>query len=182
MHVAPGRTAKTDRHAARCASSEARRRRTLTGCAAIAIPDDIGRCVPDSRSNPTRRQDDESSPDLFVAAARMLAAAHADITIGISLLLTGPDGLHPDGQPSLWPQSIAGEKLNVIAPDDATEDQGRPTPRSSSPKTTTSSLAGRWPSRWWPGRRRDAAVRLLAGGAAGPARTTDVPPAAGQTP
>jgi branched-chain amino acid transport system substrate-binding protein len=61
-----------------------------------------------------------------VAALATLGAslAHADITIGISLPLTGPAsglGIPMKNMIALWPQSIAGEKLNVIVLDDATD-------------------------------------------------------------
>lgn len=63
---------------------------------------------------------------LAAAAAALLAAgaARADITIGISLPLTGPAsglGIPMNNYIKLWPQSIAGEKLNVIVLDDATD-------------------------------------------------------------
>lgn len=62
---------------------------------------------------------------LAAAAAALLAgAAQADITIGISLPLTGPAsglGIPMANYIKLWPQSIAGEKLNVIVLDDATD-------------------------------------------------------------
>ena len=51
-------------------------------------------------------------------------AALADITIGISLPLTGPAsglGIPMGNAIKLWPQSIAGEKLKVIVLDDATD-------------------------------------------------------------
>jgi branched-chain amino acid transport system substrate-binding protein len=50
--------------------------------------------------------------------------AMADITIGVSLPLTGPAaglGIPVKNGLLLWPQSIAGEKLNVIVLDDATD-------------------------------------------------------------
>ena len=50
--------------------------------------------------------------------------AQADITIGISLPLTGPAsglGIPMANYIKLWPASIAGEKLNVIVLDDATD-------------------------------------------------------------
>jgi branched-chain amino acid transport system substrate-binding protein len=50
--------------------------------------------------------------------------ARADITVGISLPLTGPAnglGIPMANYIKLWPQSIAGEKLNVIVLDDATD-------------------------------------------------------------
>ena len=63
---------------------------------------------------------------LLVAAAAlaMSAAALADITIGVSLPLTGPAsglGIPVANQIKLWPTSIAGEKLKVIVLDDATD-------------------------------------------------------------
>ena len=63
----------------------------------------------------------------LLAAAAALAfsgAALADITIGVSLPLTGPAsglGIPANNQIKLWPTSIAGEKLKVIVLDDATD-------------------------------------------------------------
>lgn len=60
-------------------------------------------------------------------AAALLAlsgAALADITIGVSLPLTGPAsglGIPVNNQIKLWPTSIAGEKLKVVVLDDATD-------------------------------------------------------------
>lgn len=62
-----------------------------------------------------------------LAATALLAlagAAQADITIGVSLPLTGPAsglGIPMANYIKLWPTSIAGEKLNVIVLDDATD-------------------------------------------------------------
>jgi len=56
-----------------------------------------------------------------VAAA---PAAMADITVGISLPLTGPAsglGIPMNNYIKLWPKEVAGEKLNVIVLDDATD-------------------------------------------------------------
>jgi branched-chain amino acid transport system substrate-binding protein len=50
--------------------------------------------------------------------------AHADITIGVSLPLTGPTsalGIPCKNGIDLWPKTVAGEKLNVIILDDATD-------------------------------------------------------------
>ncbi len=61
---------------------------------------------------------------LAFAAACAAAAAQADITIGVSLPLTGPTsalGIPSKNGIALWPTSIAGEKLNVIVLDDATD-------------------------------------------------------------
>lgn len=61
---------------------------------------------------------------LALAAACAAATAHADITIGVSLPLTGPTsalGIPSKNGIALWPTSIAGEKLNVIILDDATD-------------------------------------------------------------
>ncbi|HWP19590.1 MAG TPA: ABC transporter substrate-binding protein [Burkholderiaceae bacterium] len=63
---------------------------------------------------------------LVVAAAAALAApfAHADLTIGVSLPLTGPAsglGIPVKNGFALWPQTIAGEKVNLIVLDDATD-------------------------------------------------------------
>lgn len=66
----------------------------------------------------------------LVAAATALAAltaatpALADLTIGISLPLTGPAsglGIPMGNQFKLWPTSIAGEKLKITILDDATD-------------------------------------------------------------
>ncbi|WP_028311305.1 ABC transporter substrate-binding protein [Derxia gummosa] len=59
-----------------------------------------------------------------LACALAAGAAHADITIGVTLPLTGPAsglGIPVKNGIALWPQSIAGEKLNVIVLDDATD-------------------------------------------------------------
>jgi len=61
---------------------------------------------------------------LALAAACAAAAAQADITIGVSIPLTGPTsalGIPSKAGIALWPTSIAGEKLNVIVLDDATD-------------------------------------------------------------
>ena len=63
---------------------------------------------------------------LVAAMATLLSAtlAHADINIGISLPLTGPAsglGIPMKNQFLLWPQTIAGEKVNLIILDDATD-------------------------------------------------------------
>jgi branched-chain amino acid transport system substrate-binding protein len=60
------------------------------------------------------------------AAASLLTglAAHADITVGVVLPLTGPAsglGIPDRNGLSLWPTSIAGEKLKIILLDDATD-------------------------------------------------------------
>jgi branched-chain amino acid transport system substrate-binding protein len=62
-----------------------------------------------------------------LAAAALLAlagTAQADITIGISLPLTGPAsglGIPMNNYIKLWPTHIAGEKLKVTVLDDATD-------------------------------------------------------------
>ncbi len=63
-----------------------------------------------------------------LATALVLAfgasAALADITIGASISLTGPTsalGIPTKNGIALWPKEIAGEKLNVIMLDDATD-------------------------------------------------------------
>ena len=51
-------------------------------------------------------------------------AALADLTIGVSLPLTGPAsglGIPMGNQLKLWPQTIAGEKIKLIVLDDATD-------------------------------------------------------------
>ena len=57
-------------------------------------------------------------------AALATGAAFADITIGVSLPLTGPAsglGIPVNNQIKLWPTTIAGEKLRVIVLDDGTD-------------------------------------------------------------
>jgi branched-chain amino acid transport system substrate-binding protein len=57
-------------------------------------------------------------------AAMGAGAAFADITIGISLPLTGPTsalGIPMKQSIEMWPKTIAGQKLNVIILDDATD-------------------------------------------------------------
>jgi len=61
---------------------------------------------------------------LALAAAFAAGAAQADITIGVSISLTGPTsalGIPTKNGIALWPPTIAGEKLNVIMLDDATD-------------------------------------------------------------
>lgn len=58
------------------------------------------------------------------AAALLTGAAQADITVGVSLPLTGPAsglGIPMKNQIALWPTSIAGEKMKYIVLDDATD-------------------------------------------------------------
>jgi ABC-type sugar transport system substrate-binding protein len=62
----------------------------------------------------------------LAALAATFAAAHAmaDITIGVSLPLTGPTsalGIPCKNGIELWPKTLGGEKLNVIILDDATD-------------------------------------------------------------
>ena len=63
---------------------------------------------------------------LVAAATALLTTlpALADVTVGISLPLTGPAsglGIPMQNYFKLWPSTIAGEKLNVIILDDATD-------------------------------------------------------------
>ena len=62
----------------------------------------------------------------LVAASALAAsgAALADITIGVIAPMTGAAsglGIPAGNQAKLWPKTIAGEKLNVIVMDDATD-------------------------------------------------------------
>lgn len=62
----------------------------------------------------------------LVALAALAAStvALADINVGVVLSLTGPGsglGIPMQNQIKLWPQTIAGEKLNVIILDDASD-------------------------------------------------------------
>ena len=59
-----------------------------------------------------------------LAAALGLNAARADVTVGVSLPLTGPTsalGIPAQNGIKLWPTTVGGEKLNVIILDDATD-------------------------------------------------------------
>jgi len=59
-----------------------------------------------------------------VLAVLAMGSAHADITIGVSLSLTGPAsglGIPSKNALTLWPASVGGEKLNVIVLDDASD-------------------------------------------------------------
>ena len=62
-----------------------------------------------------------------LAAAALIAlsgAASADVNVGISLALTGPGsglGIPMQNYFKLWPKEIAGEKVNLIILDDATD-------------------------------------------------------------
>jgi branched-chain amino acid transport system substrate-binding protein len=63
---------------------------------------------------------------MFVAVlgASLCASAMADLTIGVSIPLTGPTsalGIPSKNGIDLWPKTIAGEKLNVIVLDDQTD-------------------------------------------------------------
>jgi len=63
---------------------------------------------------------------LIATAVTLLAAgaAQADINIGVSLALTGPGsglGIPMQNQFKLFPKTIAGEKVNLIILDDATD-------------------------------------------------------------
>lgn len=62
---------------------------------------------------------------ITTATATLLSsAALADITIGVSLPLTGPAsglGIPLGNQLKLWPSSIAGEKIKLIVLDDASD-------------------------------------------------------------
>ena len=63
---------------------------------------------------------------LVATLATLLGAsiAQADITVGVSIPLTGPTsalGIPSKNGIMLWPTTIAGEKLNVIILDDATD-------------------------------------------------------------
>jgi branched-chain amino acid transport system substrate-binding protein len=59
-----------------------------------------------------------------LACALGASVARADVTIGVSLPLSGPAsglGIPIKNQLALWPQTIAGEKINLIVLDDATD-------------------------------------------------------------
>ena len=63
-------------------------------------------------------------PLVAAVAFAAAAAAHAQITIGVSLPLTGPAsglGIPMANYIKLWPTSIAGQQLKVTVLDDATD-------------------------------------------------------------
>jgi len=54
----------------------------------------------------------------------LFGIAHADLTVGVVLPLTGPAsglGIPMKNQIALWPKSIAGENLKIVVLDDATD-------------------------------------------------------------
>ena len=68
----------------------------------------------------------KSLKTLVAAAAALLMSAPvlADINVGVSISLTGAGsglGIPEGNQFKLWPQTIAGEKVNLIVLDDATD-------------------------------------------------------------
>jgi branched-chain amino acid transport system substrate-binding protein len=59
-----------------------------------------------------------------IATLMTMAAAHADLTVGVVLPLTGPAsglGIPIKQQMALWPKQIAGENLKIVMLDDATD-------------------------------------------------------------
>jgi branched-chain amino acid transport system substrate-binding protein len=63
-------------------------------------------------------------PIAAAALALLATAAQADITIGVSLPLTGPAsglGIPMKNYFALWPTTVAGEKINITILDDATD-------------------------------------------------------------
>jgi branched-chain amino acid transport system substrate-binding protein len=59
-----------------------------------------------------------------VAVALATGAVNADVNIGVTLALTGPGsglGIPMQNYFKLWPKEIAGEKINLIILDDATD-------------------------------------------------------------
>jgi branched-chain amino acid transport system substrate-binding protein len=61
---------------------------------------------------------------IALAATMAAGAAYADINVGVSLPLTGPAsglGIPMKNYFALWPQTVAGEKVNLIILDDATD-------------------------------------------------------------
>ena len=61
---------------------------------------------------------------LALAAIALCTGALADITVGVSLPLTGPAsgvGIPMQNGFKMWPPTVAGEKINLIILDDATD-------------------------------------------------------------
>ncbi|MEO7246636.1 MAG: hypothetical protein ABIX12_16000 [Rubrivivax sp.] len=80
----------------------------------------------------------------LTAAAVLLATsaanvASADVNIGVTLSMTGPAsglGIPVANQFKLWPATVAGEKVNLIILDDASDPgKGVANARRSSPTT-----------------------------------------------
>lgn len=64
---------------------------------------------------------------LAVALSSMLGTAQAELTIGVSLSLTGPLsslGLPQKASLALWPERIAGEPVKLVVLDDASDTTG----------------------------------------------------------
>lgn len=60
----------------------------------------------------------------LIASLAMPLSAHADITVGVSLPLTGPAsglGIPMSNGIKLWPEAIAGQKLRIVVLDDASD-------------------------------------------------------------
>ncbi len=77
-------------------------------------------------SSPARRKTLSLLAPLAVLASGMfsLGAAHAQINVGVSLSLTGPGsalGIPMKQGMELWPAEIAGQKVNVVILDDASD-------------------------------------------------------------
>jgi len=72
--------------------------------------------------NPLSKHFSKAAVAVFALLAAPLALA--DLTVGVSISLTGPTsalGVPTKNGIALWPKDIAGEKLNVIVLDDATD-------------------------------------------------------------
>src|SRR4051812_2914447 len=94
------------------------------------FPKTFARSASDAFSNAFHRRHAMKNKLILAAvAAAAIAAlaplpALADVTIGVSISLTGPTsalGIPTQKGIALWPKEIAGEKLNVILLDDATD-------------------------------------------------------------
>src|SRR5438445_13454211 len=78
-----------------------------------------------AESTTTRRHPMNFKKSLVALAALAASTAVlADINVGVVLSLTGPGsglGLPMQNEFKLWPQTIAGEKVNLIILDDASD-------------------------------------------------------------
>src|SRR4051794_7172331 len=103
-----------------------------TGCAPSPFPTTSARCANDALPSSHRRRSAVIQLRFVPSAVAAIAGfallfalpAQADVTIGVSLPLTGPTsalGIPSKNGIALWPKEVAGEKLNVIILDDATD-------------------------------------------------------------
>src|SRR5437899_3830823 len=99
-----------------------------TACVPFPCPTTSRPCAADRSFIKTNGDNRAMKPRLsllaVLAASLIAGTARADLTVGVSLPLTGPAsglGLPMQNQFKLWPTTVAGQKLNLIILDDATD-------------------------------------------------------------